>query len=858
MDWKKLEQVVDFIVNSLFTAQGLSNDLRHVRFVSQKCVQICKRHIEFNVTEFGKSTEEEKEAEMTEENESLRTSMLLKKQIKKIDNSLKKYDEELESLEDRFRFIKIERLPPSLIEKLVRMLEDMKDYEPSFFLNIRDISLDSWKESLNFEKILKDERKKFEEAFLKLEGKFRNRFEFVKQKSAEKIIRLEKNLKDLNEENEKVRERLGARVEDLASWIKRKSENDAEMIAVIKQAGFKGFRDVIRALKNMEKLKVKMNTQLEGLGKEIKGLKGKLNDSNVKLEAFKRRSEGSEENIKDLENSFIALADLFLNPGEKKSLEGHINEKNYFKLKDSLKVIENNEKKRKEDLKKKEEKKEPREEPKEEKKMTKNIKRNETESKNISQKNEQISLNKTSKNNIKKDPSSLQETKSKEAENSSIKPKNPEEKPSKPEFSTQDPKKSQKSEPVQEVKKPPIDLSSRPSKKQENFSKSPEKTQKIQELKKLIEKPEIFSKNSESKIPTPESNREGSNQVPSQVLSSKGSKVLSRHRRSLDSQPLNSKGSSEAVRQGNPVKTLKNSLRKIFSTEVLKSAGLNAFEENGNILNSIQKMNLEELLSFKLQVNGETKSLQELALENIQNAFKKSENLSILQDFPSKLQESRKTEEKPFHIWRNSALKFFVLLENYLEAVESRPGLKIEEVLLEALEKDVKDDIINYLKSSENPKSSVFELAAFFRRECKYELLNKVLGIPIDLASDWKSDKIHIFNKIRWKNLIMGLRLRDHQFLSDLAFRIEVEVRDRRKKTKHSESNSSIAHKDLHNYSNENIALNEVKSLHKRGISMNRKGLNYFLPHIKTPRADKSFGSIPNSFITGELWVKNK
>lgn len=867
MDWKSLEQTITITVNSLFTMQGLNNDHRHIKYISEKCFNICKRHIEFNIIEFSKSTEPEKEAEMTEDSESVRTTMLLKKQINKIDESFKKYDEEQESLENRFRHLEIDRYPPSLIDKLVRMLEQMKDYEPNFFLNIRDISLDSWKESLNFEKILQTERKKYETILLKLEVKYGNRIEFFRFRAAEKIIRLEKELENVIEDRNRQRERLAGRIEDLASWIRRKSEIDSEMLAVIKQAGYKGFRDVIRGMKNMEKVKMKMNSQIEGLGKEIKVIKGKLSDSNIKGEAFKRKSEMLEENLKDLENSFIQILDIFVNPGEKKNVENYLNEKNYAKLKDVVRSIEHMERKHREEGKKEETKKEEgkknsdkKENAKESKNKTKkNLQKNEIEAKPPPNKNESSELNKTSKPVLKKDPSAKPDPDPKQSDNS-----NQEKLKSISEGKSQS---KNPDPPSQDIK--PSDLSPKPPRPSDRHPKPQDKSQvNPNPARVLSESQEILKHPQDSTSLTP---RAYSPKEPNQhqILSNpiKSSKFVTRHRRSLDVPVRESNESSHnfVIPQKNPNKTLKNSLRKIFSTEVLKSAGSNIDTENSNLLNSIQNMNLEELLNFKLQVNGETKSLKQLTLENIQNAFKQPSTVLVLNEVQSaSTEETRKKEinelkkqENSLQSWRNLALKFFVLVEKYLEYFENNPNRKIEDVLIERIEEGKEDEILNYLKNSDDIKGTAQELALLIKRDKKYELLSKVLKVPVDLNTEWKSDKVHIFNKIRWRNLILKLRQKDHMFLSDLAFRIEVEVKDKRKKTQHSESNSSIVNQNFHNYSMESIALNEVKNFNKKNINISKRGLNYFLPQIKTPR-DKSFASIPNSFITSELWIKNK
>ena len=330
-------------------------------------------------------------------------------------------------------------------------------------------------------------------------------------------------------------------------------------------------------------------------------------------------------------------------------------------------------------------------------------------------------------------------------------------------------------------------------------------------------------------------------------LASSPSKLFSKHRRSLDSRPLD-KDSNVS----HPKNKLKSSLKNIFSSEILRSTKVLDSAEDNNLVNFIQSMNLEDLFALKINVNGESKTVKELALDSIQVALKQP-NSSLVADDPKVFSTKKDLIIQPqFH--RNKALKLFVLIEKYTQIAENL-GLTIENLIKQNLKNGIKDDILDFIRNNEIIETDLTNISNLVSRGKKYDLLNKLFQIPKSIADEWKSEKIHVFNKIRWRNLIMKLRIKDHQFLTELAFKIEVEVRDKKQRTKNSESNSSIIKKDLHNSSMESIGLGDGRYSHKRNISLNNKGLNYFLPHIqKTPRMDL----IPNSFINSELWVRNR
>ena len=101
----------------------------------------------------------------------LNNSLLVKKHLQKIDNTLNSYFSNQEFLDNALGQNLDQKNDTKILEKLIQKLESMKDYQPDFVLNIRDISLDAWKDTAEFEKILNIERKKFESFVMKLDNK---------------------------------------------------------------------------------------------------------------------------------------------------------------------------------------------------------------------------------------------------------------------------------------------------------------------------------------------------------------------------------------------------------------------------------------------------------------------------------------------------------------------------------------------------------------------------------------------------------------------------------------------------------------------------------------------------------------
>ena len=163
METKKLEDAILEIISKIFENNGKEQSYEKIKRLSKKCVEMVTRQVNFIVQEYF--------SDDSTEQLDLNNSLLVKKHLQKIDNTLNSYFSNQEFLDNALGQNLNQKNDTKILEKLIQKLESMKDYQPDFVLNIRDISLDAWKDTAEFEKILNIERKKFESFVMKLDNK---------------------------------------------------------------------------------------------------------------------------------------------------------------------------------------------------------------------------------------------------------------------------------------------------------------------------------------------------------------------------------------------------------------------------------------------------------------------------------------------------------------------------------------------------------------------------------------------------------------------------------------------------------------------------------------------------------------
>ncbi|OMJ66065.1 hypothetical protein SteCoe_37228 [Stentor coeruleus] len=366
MDWKKLEESIFFTVNLTYKDKTQSTPSEsHVLYLSKKCFEICKKQIKFIITEFSNASTEENHREMLIGDPSINSLELFKKHLDQIDKTIDNYYSNQSALEQSLHNAIYPQQSSLILEKLITKLESIKQYEPDFILNIRDISFDSWKEALDFERVMCSQRKYYENLINKQDRKWRSRSEFIKQKSALKIISLEKSISGYQDELIMLNEHMNIRFEDLYGIILRNLSQEEEFLTAMNSAGYKDLNSMLIGLNSVEGLKLKFQTQAERLNKEIKNLKNKVAIGNHKIDEFKKRIEKAEEEIKELEGCVSKIGDvLTVNFKEKRQFNKILREKNYGKVADYVRYLDG-ERKNREEKKRKEEEKERKEEEKE-------------------------------------------------------------------------------------------------------------------------------------------------------------------------------------------------------------------------------------------------------------------------------------------------------------------------------------------------------------------------------------------------------------------------------------------------------------------------------------------------------------
>lgn len=358
MDWKKLEDSVFFIVNLAYKDKTQSSPSESsIIYLSKKCFEICKKQIKFIIAEFSNASTEENCREMLIDDPSINGLELFKKHLDQIDKTIDNYYLNQSALEHSLHNASFSQHPPSVIEKLIGKLESIKQYEPDFILNIRDISFDSWKEALNFEKVMCSQRKYYENLINKQDRKWRSRCEFIKNKSALKIISLEKSISDYQEKIIMLKEHMNIRYEDLYGIILRNVKQEEEFIAAMNSAGYKDLNSMLIGLNSVEELKLKFQTQVERLNKEIKNLKNKVAVGNHKMDEVKKRMGKAEEEVKELEGCVGRFGDILtVSFKEKSRFNKILAEKNYGKVADYAKYLDGEKKNREEKRRREEEK----------------------------------------------------------------------------------------------------------------------------------------------------------------------------------------------------------------------------------------------------------------------------------------------------------------------------------------------------------------------------------------------------------------------------------------------------------------------------------------------------------------------
>jgi hypothetical protein len=340
MEFKNLKNIVFEIVAKIFEKSGkVSTNEKDVQKVADKCFDVALRQIQFIVNEYIEEINQDAHSAVIKNNIDL-----AKKHLEKIDKTFDSYYSNEYAIEHEK--IKSSKISPSILKDLILKLESISNYEPDFILNIRDMSAEAWKSALNFEKTLSVQKKEYENIISSKDTKWRNRTEFIKYKTAIKIIKLQGQINIFSGQILIITERFFMQIEDLRASLIAKIFDEEKLKNLVKKSGFKDVKALINGITKIEAIKAKNQSQLDTLRTENKNIKAKLTTSNEKLEDYKKKLEKSEEIIKNLEKNLQkALESSKLNLTNNKTTE--FKEKNLYKADEPTKIIEDNPKPKK-------------------------------------------------------------------------------------------------------------------------------------------------------------------------------------------------------------------------------------------------------------------------------------------------------------------------------------------------------------------------------------------------------------------------------------------------------------------------------------------------------------------------------
>ncbi|CAG9310915.1 unnamed protein product [Blepharisma stoltei] len=680
------------------------------------------------------------------------TMNIMKKHLKKIDNTIAGYYAEDNTRDEMiYKGLKIMQNNPPKWHKVVEKLETINQYDVPFFLDIRDISLDAWKEGLELEKLLERERKNFQKKLVIMDSKWRRKIDWIKEKSGIYIKKLETTIENDKRAENISRERFQIVIEDLLEVIRKKEETESLMSDKLYQEfGVLNIGAALSQLSNFEKSKKKQEKMIEQTKQDLKSAKTKLQIATTKNEESNKEIIEKTQQITMLEQIITKFIDKIpFSPPDKKRIETFVAEKQYQKVLGILASF-----------------------------------KVET-SKNDESKSHAKSEDAEGK--IRESPSKLSKINEKPVSETAPLIKKSHKSP-----------RAIKTEAnlfITENKENDAVVSLEKDNSIENKS-----TERV--IFKIVEgdTKSIRSRNLKKKLLMQSIENESSVESFDKKEGKKLTKYTKRRPQieRIEEVKLQKRNNHQAFSDG-----FIELLSKVYAE---KQKPEDNIAEIFSRINIMKDMKLEDLLKIELNQLNESCYLQDLLLNYLENLLTsnydilwknialpnetkeepqvsndeeiKSNSMVILpvkESRKSSRESSRRLSSQEYYgNWRIAALKFFLLVEKYIsnqEDIKSRiPRNVSDQVIMKGIiesniSQNVKDEITNYLSPYiYNPKFKelVGEIAGLLNYEKKYELLEKIMKIPKDFPKNhWKGEKNNMINQVRWAKIITAIRTKE-------------------------------------------------------------------------------------------------
>ncbi|CAG9316413.1 unnamed protein product [Blepharisma stoltei] len=195
-------------------------------------------------------------------------------------------------------------------EKLVGLLTEMGGYEPEFFLDIRDISHDTWNKHVEVERLLKEEMMIYERKYNQMDSKYFYKLMWMKERAGLKIQKLEKYIENTWTKNREEVDRIKMTLQDEYSiQYENYIKEEALLANAEKEEPITDFPSALKKIKQLLAARKILEKKLVQADKIIKGLDNKIRIVMEKNRDLNEKFTGMRFNNEKLIESFLWLVD---------------------------------------------------------------------------------------------------------------------------------------------------------------------------------------------------------------------------------------------------------------------------------------------------------------------------------------------------------------------------------------------------------------------------------------------------------------------------------------------------------------------------------------------------------------------
>ncbi|CAG9332330.1 unnamed protein product [Blepharisma stoltei] len=194
-------------------------------------------------------------------------------------------------------------------DRIVSLLTEITKIQPITMGEFQEISNEAWSRHMELEKLLREEVKKYEYKFNRVDAKYMYKFNWIKEKAGVKIDKLEKTIEENWEKYRVDIDRVAMTLEDEYSIQNENyAKEESEIARIITEEGIdlESMGTKYKEILSVKRILEKKLTQAE---KIIKGLDGKLRTAFQTLRNLEQQNSSHFAKMKMLTTCFLLLID---------------------------------------------------------------------------------------------------------------------------------------------------------------------------------------------------------------------------------------------------------------------------------------------------------------------------------------------------------------------------------------------------------------------------------------------------------------------------------------------------------------------------------------------------------------------